>query len=36
MVDGATLVVVKSCNLGDMISAGGGAEDSVITRTRSG
>ena len=36
MVDGAALEVVdKFCYLGDMISAGGGTEESVIARTRS-
>ena len=37
MVDGAALEIVdKFCYLGNMISAGGGAEESVIARTRSG
>ena len=37
MVDGAALEVVdKSCYLGNMINAGGGAEVSMIVRTRSG
>mgnify|MGYP001792979627 CR=1 FL=1 len=36
MVDGAALEVVdKFCYLGYMISTGGGAEKSVIARTRS-
>ena len=37
MVDGAALEVVdKFCYLSDMISVGGGAEESVIARTKSG
>ena len=37
MIDGASLETVeKFCYLGNMISAGGGAEESVIARTRSG
>ena len=37
MVDGAALEIVdKFCYQGDMISVGGGAEESVVARTRSG
>ena len=37
MFDGAALEVVdKFCNLSNMISADGDAEESVIARTRSG